>query len=207
MKEIIHGLKMKAKRNKKLLYFLGGLALVGVISGSLFLTFIDSVDQELVKEYVMSFKNSIDSGTLNYIEAFKNTFFSNFIYSLMIFILGISIIGIPVIITLYFIKSFMIGFSISSFVFSYGIKGSILSIFYLIPHFINLIFYTILIVFAVKISLLLISSLFGKKEISLKKPVSRYVTYYMIVLVMILFTSLLETFFVPMMLKNLSFLF
>lgn len=125
----------------------------------------------------------------------------------MIFILGISIIGIPVIITLYFIKSFMIGFSISSFVFSYGIKGSILSIFYLIPHFINLIFYTILIVFAVKISLLLISSLFGKKEISLKKPVSRYVTYYMIVLVMILFTSLLETFFVPMMLKNLSFLF
>lgn len=75
MKEIIHGLKMKAKRNKKLLYFLGGLALVGVISGSLFLTFIDSVDQELVKEYVMSFKNSIDSGTLNYIEAFKNTFF------------------------------------------------------------------------------------------------------------------------------------
>jgi len=206
MKEIIRGLKAKTKRNKKMLYFLGGLALIGVIAGSIFLTFIEKSDQTLVKEYVSSFLDSIKNGNLNYIDAFKNTFFSNLGYSFTIFILGISIIGIPIIILLYFVKSFMIGFSISAFVFTYGIKGVIFSLFYIIPHFINFIIYTVLLVFAIKISILLIHTLFGKKEIDLKRPFSKYLTYYFVVLVVVFLTSIMESLLVPIILKQFLFL-
>lgn len=206
MKEMIRGLKRKMKRNKKMIYFLGGLALIGVIAGSFFLTFIEKSDQTLVKEYVTSFTESIKSGNLNYLDAFKNTFLSNLGYSITIFILGISIIGIPIIVLLYFVKSFMIGFSISAFVFVYGIKGTILSIFYMIPHFINFIFYTILLIYAIKISILLIQALFGKAEVNLKKPVSNYLTYYIIVLIILVITSIMESFLVPILLKQFLFL-
>lgn len=206
MKKIIRGLKAKTKRNKKMLYFLGGLALIGVIAGSIFLTFIEKGDQTLVKEYVSSFLEAIKNGNLNYIDAFKNTFFSNLGYSFTIFILGISIIGIPIIILLYFVKSFMIGFSISAFVFTYGIKGVVFSMFYMIPHFINFIIYTVLLVFAIKISILLIHTLFGKKEIDLKRPFSKYLTYYFVVLVVVFFTSIMESLLVPIILKQFLFL-
>lgn len=206
MKEIICSLKLKFKRNKKIIYFLCGLTIIGVIAGSVFLTFIEENDQLLVKEYVTNFSESIKNNKLNYLEAFKNTFLSNFSYSFTIFIFGISIIGIPIVIILYFIKSFMIGFSVSSFVFNYGIKGSILSIFYMIPHFINFIFYTILLIFSIKISTILISNLFGKKEINLKKPFGKYLTYYIITLIIIFITSILESFLVPFLLKSLLFL-
>lgn len=206
MKEIIRGLKAKTKRNKKMLYFLGGLALIGVIAGSIFLTFIEKGDQTLVKEYVSSFLEAIKNGNLNYIDAFKNTFFSNLGYSFTIFILGISIIGIPIIILLYFVKSFMIGFSISAFVFTYGIKGVVFSMFYMIPHFINFIIYTVLLVFAIKISILLIHTLFGKKEIDLKRPFSKYLTYYFVVLVVVFLTSIMESLLVPIILKQFLFL-
>ncbi len=206
MKEIKRGLKIKIKRNKKLLYFLGGLALIGVIAGSVFLTFIDKTDQIMVKDYITSFTESIKDGNLDYIDAFKNTILSNLGYATVIFLLAISVVGIPIILFLYFVKSFMIGFSISSFVFTYGIKGTLLSVFYIVPHFLNFIFYTVLLIYAIKISYLLIQALFSKKDVDLKKAMSRYITYFGLLLLLLLFTSLIESFLVPLILKKLLFL-
>lgn len=199
-------LKVKSKRNKKLLFFLFGLALMGVVAGSVFLTFINATDQELVKEYITSFMKSIQEGKLNYLDAFKNTCVSNIIYVVVLFILSLSIVGIPIVLFLYFVKSFMIGFSISSFVFTYGFKGMLFSLFYIIPHFINFIFYSIFLIYAMKVSYLLITALFGKKEVSLKKPISNYITYTCILLLVILFTSILESVCVPLILKQFLFL-
>ncbi len=206
MKEMKRILKVKSKRNKKLLFFLFGLALMGVVAGSVFLTFINATDQELVKEYITSFMKSIQEGKLNYLDAFKNTCVSNIIYVVVLFILSLSIVGIPIVLFLYFVKSFMIGFSISSFVFTYGFKGMLFSLFYIIPHFINFIFYSIFLIYAMKVSYLLITALFGKKEVSLKKPISNYITYTCILLLVILFTSILESVCVPLILKQFLFL-
>jgi stage II sporulation protein M len=206
MKEMKRGLKLKMKRNKKLLYFLGGLAFIGVVAGSIFLTFIENNDQIMVRDYITSFTESIRDGKLVYLDTFKNTICSNFGYATIIFVLAISVIGIPIILFLYFAKSFMIGFSISSFVFTYGFKGTIFSAFYIIPHFLNFIFYTILLIYAIKISYLLIECLFSKKEVNLKKAMSKYITYFILLLILLTFTSMIECFLVPMILKKLLFL-
>lgn len=206
MKEIIRSLKLKMKRNKKIIYFLAGLALIGVVSGSVFLTFIDNNDQIMVRDYITSFTESIRNGKLDYLDAFKNTIISNLGYAIAIFLFGISIIGVPIILFLYFVKSFMIGFSISSFVFTYGFKGTLLSIFYIIPHFLNFIFFTVLLVYAFKISYLLVQTLFSKKEVDIKKSMSKYITYFGLLLILLIITSLIECVLVPFILKKLLFL-
>jgi stage II sporulation protein M len=190
-------MKRKSIRNRKILFFLLGLALIGSIAGSIFLVVIQSSDKELVKEYITSFMESITEQKLNYMDVLKNSIFSNLLYSFLMFILGISIIGIFVILLLYFMKSFMIGFSISSFVFTYGIKGILFSILYLIPHFLNFIFYTILVVFCIKISSLFLMSLFKKEEVSFKGPFEKYLTFYFVMIFFLLLSSLIETFLVP----------
>ena len=149
---------------------------------------------------------SIKEGKLNYMEAFKNTCISNVFYILALFILSLSIVGAPLVLFLYFVKSFMIGFSISSFVFTYGFKGVLFSIFYSIPHLINFIFYSIFLIYAMKISYLLIVTLFGKKEVSLKKPISNYITYTCLLFVVIIVTSVVESVCVPFFLKQFLFI-
>ena len=205
MKQIKSSIQIKFKRNKKLLLFFLGLALIGVLSGSLFFLFMNDIDQSLVKDYIESFINTINEDKLIYFDTFKNTFLSNLLYSFFIFVLGISIVGLPIILFCYFIKSFIIGFSLSSFVFTYGIKGSLFSVIYFIPNLFYFIVYTILSLFAIKVSILLFSNVFSKREISLKDITSKYVTYYVLVIAFIFLNSLIETFLVPFVLKRLLF--
>lgn len=205
MKQISNSIRIKLKRNKKILLFLGGLAIMGVIAGSLFFLFLRSDDQVLIKDYIENFLNTIREDKLVYFDTFKNTFFSNFVFSFLIFVFGISIVGLPLILLCYFIKCFIIGFSLSSFVFTYGLKGSLFSIIYFIPNFLYLVFNTILVVFAIKISIMVFYNVFSKKEISIKKITSKYVTYYLLLILIIFIIALLETFLVPFLLK--SFLF
>ena len=49
MREIIIKLKVKIRANKKVLFFLFGLAIVGIISGSVFLTILSKSDKLLVE--------------------------------------------------------------------------------------------------------------------------------------------------------------
>ena len=148
MKQIKSSIQIKFKRNKKLLLFFLGLALIGVLSGSLFFLFMNDIDQSLVKDYIESFINTINEDKLIYFDTFKNTFLSNLLYSFFIFVLGISIVGLPIILFCYFIKSFIIGFSLSSFVFTYGIKGSLFSVIYFIPNLFYFIVYCRILNFA-----------------------------------------------------------
>lgn len=202
MKEIIYSIKRKINKNKRILNFTIGLALIGVISGSIFLTIISKNDQIMIKDYISSFINSIKDNHLDYISSFKNTLISNFSFSLIIFLFGISIIGIPIIYFMYFFKSFMIGFSLSSFVFTYKIKGILPSVFYIIPHLINFIFYTILVIYATKISILLYKIIFDKNNIKMKNVIKKYLIYYIILLIFILISALMESFLVPFILSK-----
>ena len=83
----------------------------------------------------LSFK-SLDK--LDYKSAFINCLTSNTIYIVLIWLLGISILGIPIIIIILILKSFTIGFTISSILYFYKFKGLIIAIIYIIPLLINL---------------------------------------------------------------------
>ena len=107
MKKQMDKLKNKTTSNKKIIVFLVGLFLIGLIAGSIFITIISKSDQALVKEYIKEFVNKADKNKLNYLEALKNASLSNGLFIVIVWLLGFSIIGIPIVIFMYFSKAFI----------------------------------------------------------------------------------------------------
>ena len=205
--ELLMGLKNKAKRNKKKLYFLVGLALIGFISGSLFTTFLSKTDEALVTEYIKNFINTIKGNNLDYIDVFKNAIFSNMLYIFIIWILGISIIGLPINVFIYFVKTFMIGFSLSSIFLAYKFKGLAIVIIYLLPQLLNIIILLILMVFSINFSLRLLNSILKRSILDFKTLFNNYLGILLLTVVLIFISSLIEVFMVPTVINKLILLF
>lgn len=199
--------KQKTLNNKKMIWFLFGLAIMAIISGSLFITMITKSDQTLVKQYIESFMDSIISSKVDYFGVLKNTLFNNLLFIIAIWLLGISVIGIPISIFMYFSKLFMLGFSVSSFMLTYKGKGILYSIFYIFPHHImNIILYTLLTIYTLKMSHTLLRSIIEKKEINIKKKMNRYLLVLGICIIGVIITSLYEVFVIPFIFDKLKFL-
>lgn len=202
MKKVMDKLKEKTKNNQRLILFLIGISIIGLLFGSIFITIISKQDQSLIQNYIKTFINTIQNGQLNYITAIQNTLVGNFSFVIAIWLLGISIIGIPIIIFLYFTKSFMIGFSVASFILNYKWKGILYSLIYIFPHhLINLIFFTLLMIYSLKFSFYLLDSIIKKKTIHFKNLINPYLGVLIIVIIVLLVTSLYETFAVPYLLE------
>lgn len=198
-------LKKEFKLNKKTLKFLIGISILGFIFGSIFIIIISNTDKILVKDYIKSFIKNIDK--INYFDIFKNTIITNLLFIIIIWLLGMSVIGIPVNIFYYFLKSFIIGFTCVSFVLTYHLKGLIFSLIYIIPHnLVNLAVFTILVYYSFWFSILLIYSILKKKNINFKPFTIKYIKILLFSIIIILITSIYETFILPNIIKSLLFL-
>ena len=188
MKKQMDKLKKKTSSNKRIIIFLFGLFMIGLIAGSLFVTIISKTDQALVKEYVKEFIARIDKGKLNYIDAFKNTSISNITFLIIAWLLGLS---------------FILGFSLSSFILQYKAKGILVAIFYFFPHhIINMLSYTLMMIYSLKISYVLINSIIKKKSINFKPIMNRYLMILGICISMIIVAALYECFIVPFIIQK-----
>lgn len=204
MNKAMDKLKEKATVNKRILLFLCGISFIGLLFGSFFVTIISKSDQALVQNYIENFINNLQMGKLNYLDAIKNTLISNISFTSIIWLLGISIIGIPIIIFMYFTKSFMIGFSIASLILKYKLKGIIYAIVYIFPHhLINIIIFTLLMIYAIKFSYYLMKSIIKKKTLHFQPLINPYLKVFLIVTGVVFITSIYETFAVPYFLKQL----
>lgn len=204
MKKQMDKLKKKTTSNKKIIVFLVGLFLIGLIAGSIFITIISKSDQALVKEYIKEFVNKADKNKLNYLEALKNTSLSNGLFIVIVWLLGFSIIGIPIVIFMYFSKAFILGFSLSSFILQYKFKGLLLALIYFFPHHVvNILAYTLILIYSLKISFILINSIIKKKTISFKAIMNRYLIVFAVSIGMVIVASLYECFVVPFLIRNL----
>jgi len=204
MKKQMDKLKNKTASNKKIIVFLVGLFLIGLIAGSIFITIISKSDQALVKEYIKEFVNKADKNKLNYLEALKNASLSNGLFIVIVWLLGFSIIGIPIVIFMYFSKAFILGFSLSSFILQYKFKGLLLALVYFFPHHVvNILAYTLILIYSLKISFILINSIIKKKTISFKAIMNRYLIVFAVSIGMVIVASLYECFVVPFLIRNL----
>lgn len=202
MKKQLDKLKIKIKYDKKLVTFMIVLVLIGIITGTFFTLILNGNDKKLVIEYIESFVESISNNKLVFQDTLKNALISNMVYILSVWILGISIIGLPVIVLITFWKSFVIGFSISSFIITYGIKGCILSFIYIFPHFIiNLLFFIILSTYAIRLSLKLVSTILNKKSLDFKLIINKYFNILLLCTIIIILSVLYEVFIMPIVIK------
>jgi Uncharacterized membrane protein len=198
MKQRISKFKANVKISKKTLVFLVGLAIIGLILGSIYTVILKDGDKSLVKDYMGEFLSNIKNNKVNYLNIYLNNTILSFLFIVVIWLFGISVIGIPVILFMYFTKAFVMGFTISSFILNYKIKGILLSFIYVVPHgILTFLVYIILMNYAITLSKKLTQTFIKKKEINFRGIMQKYVLILGVCLISMLVLNLYEVFIVP----------
>ena len=200
--KVLDKLRNTVKINKKITSFLFIIAIIGIIFGAIYTIILSKTDKQLVTEYLDNFISQIKDNKLDYMSALISTIVSNLSFIIIIWLLGISVIGIPVSLFMFFTKTFILGFSITSIIYRYKLVGSLYSLIYIFPHqIINLIIYIILMLYSLSLSLKLIYSIFKKKTIDFKLVMNKYTLVLIISIVSIIITSLIEVYIFPNIIK------
>ena len=190
--------------NKKLNLFVIFIVVLGIISGSLFLMVLNENDKSEVINEISTFMANI-----NNLNSFKNSLIEGMILIILSWILGMSIIGVIFNIFFIYMKSFTIGFSISSFILVYKYKGILSSLIYVIPsQLINILIILILGVYTLLFSKYLFKMIFLKdKTVNLGKFFKKYVLVFGICIILCVISSLCEAYLLPSLLKVIIKLF
>ena len=203
MKKILDKFKSYLIINKKMMLFLFIIVLIGIITGSLFTIFLNIDDKTLIKNSLDLFFNNCINDKLNYFDAFKNSLFSNYFYTIIIWLLGISLIGSIFVVPIAYFKSFILGFTISSIITNFGLKGVIIAILYIFPHLIfNLLIIMFITHYSVILSFKIFKSFFNKGVIDFKFIFRKYFIILIICLIILMLTSLYEGFVIPLIFKT-----
>lgn len=203
MDKRIYQAKNHIIRQKKFYVFLITLMIIGFISGALFTFFIKESDKSDIINEVTTFFNLIKSSTgINYSKSLINTLGINILYIFLIWILGISVIGFPIIIGILFIKSFIVGFSFSSIILTYKLKGLLGAFLYVFPHqIINLTLYLLLGFYSLSFCYKLFSHLFLKQTINFRYGINKYIKILLFCIGTSILLSLYEVFISTYLMK------
>ena len=185
---------MKKFKNRKILLSFIILFLIGLAIGISFITYLNDIDKTLIEKEINEYIRLINSSK-DYLNGFLNSFKINFIYITLIWVTGI----IPIIFLLnYFVifyKGFVIGFTISSMVLIYKLKGLFLSLLFMFPHeYINIFLFITLSVLAIKFSKKTYLRFKNNDVYNLKKEYKDYIKIYFIFILLSLINSLIEVF-------------
>ena len=193
---------------KKKYLFLFIILAIGIIIGVIFSNILSVDDEKLVYTKLTTYFNNLKNDVpIDYLSNLFSSIKSNLIYLIVIWILGLSIIGLLFNNFILFFKSFILGFSIGSIINIYLYSGLVLSFVYVFPSLlINLLVYTIMTYYANDFSLKLFDVLFRKKEFKFPLLIKRYTKLLGVTSIVLVLSSLFETFITPTLIKLFSFL-
>ena len=174
--------------NKKVFMFLSIILAIGIISGILFLIFLNEASKELIFLNINEYIQNINNYKIN------NIFMDIIILSSLI-ILSLFIIGIPLSIFFVFFNGFSIGFIISSLSSIFSFKGFIYSVIHIIINkFVFLFFLYFLLLALYKITIILIKYWVHKEKINKDEIIRLFKKIILCLLVIIIYDLLLYFF-------------
>lgn len=209
MKKIINYLNETIKKEKSLLIFNTIMFIIGIIVGSLFVNIITNSDKNLLIDQVVIFFSSIKklSSDVFGINAFLGEIINNTLQLFIIFVLGISMIGIPVVIVVLFFKGFMLGATLGTIILKFQLKGILGCFLYVFPvMIINILIYIFFSFFAVYVSIKFLKALIKKDNLGFKSFLGKYILSFLISIILITLTCLLDAFLTPLLLKLFTFI-
>lgn len=202
MKKLMDKLLNNIKFDKKYVFFSMVIVILGIITGSIFIVVLNSTDKSLVTEYISSFMDNIKNNNIIVNDIIKNVFINNSLVILIISIIGFTFFLFPINILILFYKSFIIGFSLASIILTYNIKGILISLVYIFPHLIiNILLFSLLTAFTLKLSIKMINYIIKKKEVNMRAYFNKYIYILILSIIIISITSLYESFIVTHLLK------
>lgn len=202
MKKTMDKLLNEIKFDKRYVFFCAILAILGIVTGSIFIIILNNVDKELIIEYIETFIQSIINNNINYVELLKNTLINNYLPIIIITIFGLTYFLSFFNILILFYKSFVIGFSIASFILVYNLKGLLLGLIYIFPHLvINISLLAIFTAFTLKLSVKMINCILKKKQIDMRHFFKKYICTFLVIFFLITITTLYESLILPRLLN------
>lgn len=196
MKKLI----LEIKQNK-LLLLLTILAIVFTIIGIFFPAILTEDNKELIKNNIIEFINKIDNNEINYLSALISSSWNNILVTFILWILGISLIGIPFIIIIYIFKCFLTGFSFTSILITYGVKGSITAMIYSIPNILNSFGSLLLSYYALSFSITIYKCIFKRENKNWSTITKQYIKLGIFFLLYTIIISVIESYIIPNILR------
>lgn len=188
--------------NKKTNLFVLFVLILGIISGSIFLVVLSETDKNNVINQITTFFNNINANNINNLTAFKNSIIENILFIIIVWLLGMSIIGIFINVFLVYLKGFIMGFSISSFILVFKAKGVLASFIYVFPTcMINILIIVILGSYSIMFTSALFKQILSKGNTNLLRMFKKYAFILVIVIILTLFSSVSESYLIPTFFK------
>ena len=189
--------KYKRIRKRKIFLILFFICFISLILGILFLAILDKDGKLIVSNTITNYIKNLNYDKKELFLLLKN----NVLITIVVWLFGISLFGVVFELLFLIAKSFILGFSISSFIYTFKLKGIYIGLIYLFPNIFNLIIYFILDFFDNNYSLYLYQYIFKNKEYNLKLIMSKYIKVLIISIILLIISSLISYFIVPNILK------
>ena len=194
--------------NKKINIFVVCMLFLGIVAGAIFVSVIGINDKNLVLDKIKIFIDNVNNSRFNSLLLFKNSFLIDLIYLCIIFAFGMSMIGIIFNIILLFIRGFVFGFTIASFILTYSYRGIILSFLYVIfGQMFSILAIIVITIYSILFSYELLKLLFKNNPSRIRNNIKNYFLIFIIVIIIGFIASLLEAFIFPALIKLLIKLF
>ena len=189
--------------NKKINLFVLFVIGLGIISGTIFLLALNETDKELVVNQITTFMTNINDNNINNFNAFKNSAIENLLFIVLIWILGMSIIGVIFNVFVIYLKGFTLGFTLASFFYIYKYKGLLAGFIYIFPNSIINILATLIVgVYSIILTIYLWRIIFIKdRSNNISKFLKKYLLILLICIILVVMSSLFESYLVPALLK------
>jgi stage II sporulation protein M len=175
----------------------------GIVIGIYSVRYMGGFEKNDLVSYLTSFKNSINSGNIDYRTILLEALKVNIPVIFVIWFLGLTMIGIPVILVIDVLKGFTIGFASSFIINGLGIKGVWMDLVGILPQ--NIVYVPCIIfssVIAMEFSLAILKDKSGSqwKNHAFIKFTSYSMTFILVVVLMGI-GLLMETYVTPNMMK------
>ena len=189
--------KYKGIKKRKIFLILLIICIISILFGILFLAILDKNGKMIVSTTMTSYIKNLNYDRKELFLLLKN----NVLITIVMWLFGISLFGVIFELIFLVVKSFTLGFSISSFIYTFKLKGIYIGFIYLFPNIFNLVIYFILGFFAINYSIYLFQYIFKNKEYNLKLIMKRYIRVLLISIFLLIISSLVSYFIVPNILK------
>lgn len=165
---------------------------IGLLLGVMFINNLSEAKEQVITKYILDFLDKFKNfSQINKTAMFWESLKNNYILVIILWFAGTTIIGIPVVIITIFFRGFCLGYTISAFTLTLGVKKSI--IFCFLTLFLqNIIFIPAIITLVVSSIKLYKSIIKDRRKENIKIEIIRHTLISFIVLMILFICSFIE---------------
>lgn len=181
---------MKIIKSKlfKTLFF---IFLFGIVCGIISYIFMN---KDAVNNNIVNYVKLISGNDYNYFNGFIMNLYNDFKFYSLIWIFGIIFICSIFIPILIIFKGISIGFSISTIIYTFKIKGILYSVILMLPNILRCIIFILLSYYSIIFSYKCYNAFKEDNSINIKKFILNYFYIYLILLFILIIICLIETY-------------